>query len=164
MKHNATQADIDAVTGIVKEMGFRAEPIPGSERTAIGVLDNQEYVDDCKVLEQPGVERVIHVSKPYKLVSRDFHPEDTIVDVAGVKVGSASITLRSFERVSAATSVIGAGSGSVAESGSGGGTAEPRSSIGRPAQACNGIARLHDMARATRRRLDVRDRRSGMKS
>ena len=87
MNHNATQADVDAIAAVVKDMGFRAEPIPGSERTAIGVLGNHGYVDDSKILEMSGVQRVIHVSKPYKLVSRDFHPEDTIVDVAGVKVG-----------------------------------------------------------------------------
>jgi len=87
MNHNATQADVDAIAEVVKDMGFRAEPIPGSERTAIGVLGNHGYVDDSKILEMSGVQRVIHVSKPYKLVSRDFHPEDTIVDVAGVKVG-----------------------------------------------------------------------------
>lgn len=87
MNHNATQADVDTVVKTVQEMGFRAEPIPGSERTAIGVLGNHGYVDDTNILELPGVQRVIHVSKPYKLVSRDFHPEDTIVDVAGVRVG-----------------------------------------------------------------------------
>ncbi|MFA7060359.1 MAG: 3-deoxy-7-phosphoheptulonate synthase [Pedobacter sp.] len=87
MNHNATRADVDAIAEIVKDMGFRAEPIPGSERTAIGVLGNHGYVDDSKILEMSGVQRVIHVSKPYKLVSRDFHPEDTVVDVAGVKVG-----------------------------------------------------------------------------
>ena len=87
MNHNATKADVDAIAEVVKDMGFRAEPIPGSERTAIGVLGNHGYVDDSKILEMSGVQRVIHVSKPYKLVSRDFHPEDTIVDVAGVKVG-----------------------------------------------------------------------------
>jgi 3-deoxy-7-phosphoheptulonate synthase len=87
MNHNATQADIDAIAKAVQDMGFRAEPIPGSERTAIGVLGNHGYVDDTKILEMPGVQRVIHVSKPYKMVSRDFHPEATVVDVAGVKVG-----------------------------------------------------------------------------
>jgi 3-deoxy-7-phosphoheptulonate synthase len=87
MNHNATRAEIDAIAKAVQEMGFRAEPIPGSERTAIGVLGNHGYVDDTKILEMPGVQRVIHVSKPYKLVSRDFHPEATVVDVAGVKVG-----------------------------------------------------------------------------
>ncbi|MDA8427811.1 MAG: 3-deoxy-7-phosphoheptulonate synthase [Geobacteraceae bacterium] len=87
MNHNATQADVAAITKAVQDMGYTAAPIPGSERTAIGVLGNHGYVDDSKILEMPGVQRVIHVSKPYKLVSRDFHPEDTIVDVAGVKVG-----------------------------------------------------------------------------
>jgi len=87
MNHNATQPEVDAVVKAVQDMGFRAEPIPGSERTAIGVLGNHGYVDDTNILELPGVQRVIHVSKPYKLVSRDFHPENTIVDVAGVKVG-----------------------------------------------------------------------------
>jgi 3-deoxy-7-phosphoheptulonate synthase len=87
MNHNANQSDVEEITKVVKDMGFRAEPIPGSERTAIGVLGNHGYVDDSKILEMSGVQRVIHVSKPYKLVSRDFHPDDTIVDVAGVKVG-----------------------------------------------------------------------------
>jgi len=87
MNHNATQADIDAVNKAIADMGFTAAPIPGSERTAIGVLGNRGYVDDSKILELHGVQQVIHVSKPYKLVSRDFHPEDTVVDVAGVRVG-----------------------------------------------------------------------------
>ena len=87
MNHNATQTDIDSVNLAVQEMGYTPAPIPGSERTAIGVLGNHGYVDDSKILELPGVQRVIHVSKPYKLVSRDFHPEDTIVDVCGVSVG-----------------------------------------------------------------------------
>jgi len=87
MNHNATQAEIDTVVKTVQDMGFRAEPIPGSERTAIGVLGNHGFVDDTNILELSGVQQVIHVSKPYKLVSRDFHPEPTIVDVAGVKVG-----------------------------------------------------------------------------
>ncbi|MEI6306192.1 MAG: 3-deoxy-7-phosphoheptulonate synthase [Deltaproteobacteria bacterium] len=87
MNHNASQADIDTIVKTVQDMGFRAEPIPGSERTAIGVLGNRGYVDDTKILELPGVQRVIHVAKPYKLVSRDFHPENTIVDVGGISVG-----------------------------------------------------------------------------
>ncbi|MCE1226067.1 MAG: 3-deoxy-7-phosphoheptulonate synthase [Geobacteraceae bacterium] len=87
MNHTATQADIDKVIATVSEMGFTAAPIPGGERTAIGVLGNKGYVDDSKILDLPGVRQTIHVSKPYKLVSRDFHPGNTIVDVAGVKIG-----------------------------------------------------------------------------
>lgn len=87
MNHNAAQTEIDAVIKAIQDMGYTAAPIPGSERTAIGVLGNQGYVDDSNILELPGVQRVIHVSKPYKLVSRDFHPDDTIVDVAGIRIG-----------------------------------------------------------------------------
>jgi 3-deoxy-7-phosphoheptulonate synthase len=87
MNHTATQADIDTVIATVSEMGFTAAPIPGGERTAIGVLGNKGYVDDTKIRDLAGVQQAIHVSKPYKLVSRDFHPENTIVDVAGVKIG-----------------------------------------------------------------------------
>lgn len=87
MSHTATQADIDRVITTVADMGLTAAPIPGSQRTAIGVLGNKGYVDDTKIRDLAGVQQAIHVSKPYKLVSRDFHPENTIVDVAGVKIG-----------------------------------------------------------------------------
>jgi 3-deoxy-7-phosphoheptulonate synthase len=87
MSHTASQADIDKVIQTVTQLGFNAAPIPGSQRTAIGVLGNKGYVDDATIRDLPGVQQTIHVSKPYKLVSRDFHPENTIVDVAGVKIG-----------------------------------------------------------------------------
>ncbi|MCK4508831.1 MAG: 3-deoxy-7-phosphoheptulonate synthase [Desulfuromonadales bacterium] len=87
MHHSATDEQVQAVTDAVEAMGLTAEPIPGSLRTAIGVLGNQGYVDDTTIRELPGVREVIHVSKPYKLVSRDFHPKPTIVDVSGVKFG-----------------------------------------------------------------------------
>ena len=87
MHHNATDEQIIAVEQAVEAMGFKASPIPGSMRTAIGVLGNQGYVDDSSIRDLPGVRECIHVSKPYKLVSRDFHPESTVVTVGGVKVG-----------------------------------------------------------------------------
>ncbi len=87
MDHNATPEQIRAVEGAIKDMGLIAEPIPGSERTAIGVLGNQGYVDDSAIRTLPGVREIIHVSKPYKLVSRDFHPAATVVEVGSVKIG-----------------------------------------------------------------------------
>ena len=88
MNHSATQEQIRSVEKAVEAMGLHASPIPGSERTAIGVLGNQGYVDDSTIRELPGVVECIHVSKPYKLVSRDFHPEPTIVEVGSVKIGN----------------------------------------------------------------------------
>jgi 3-deoxy-7-phosphoheptulonate synthase len=87
MHHSATAEQIRTVQEAVQAMGLRAEPIPGSQRTAIGVLGNQGYVDDSGIRELPGVREVIHVSKPYKMVSRDFHPVSTVVEVGGVGVG-----------------------------------------------------------------------------
>lgn len=87
MNHKAGPKQIEAVTMAVEAMGLTAAPIPGSERTAIGVLGNKGYVDDTNIRDLPGVQEVIHVSKPYKLVSRDFHPRPTIVKVGGVEIG-----------------------------------------------------------------------------
>ena len=87
MNHKAGPKQIEAVTRAVEAMGLTAAPIPGSERTAIGVLGNKGYVDDSTIRDLPGVQEVIHVSKPYKLVSRDFHPRNTIVKVGSVEVG-----------------------------------------------------------------------------
>lgn len=88
MNHKAGKKQIDAVTKAIGRLGFTAVPIPGSERTAIGVLGNRGYVDDSTVRDLPGVQEVIHVSKPYKLVSRDFHPRNTIVKVRGIEIGA----------------------------------------------------------------------------
>jgi len=90
MKHNATESDVEKVTAAVSGMGYTPLPIPGRERTAIGVLGNQGYVDDSRILELSGVQGVLHVSKPYKLVSRDFHPGSSVVDVSGVSVGEGA--------------------------------------------------------------------------
>lgn len=87
MDHNASADQIDAVQKSIEKMGLRAEPIPGSLRTAIGVLGNQGYVDDTSIRDLPGVREIIHVSKPYKMVSRDFHPISTVVNAGGVPVG-----------------------------------------------------------------------------
>jgi 3-deoxy-7-phosphoheptulonate synthase len=87
MHHKAGRKQIEAVIAAVSKMGLTAAPIPGSERTAIGVLGNRGYVDDTTIRDLPGVQQVIHVSKPYKLVSRDFHPRVTIVKVCGVSIG-----------------------------------------------------------------------------
>jgi 3-deoxy-7-phosphoheptulonate synthase len=71
----------------VRRLGFTPQPIPGENRVAIGVLGNQGYVDEAPFRDLPGIQELIHVTKPYKLVSRDFHPADTAVTVGGVAVG-----------------------------------------------------------------------------
>ncbi len=125
MHHNATPAQIQAVTDAVAAMGLTAEPIPGSMRTAIGVLGNQGPVDDTAIRDLPGVREVIHVSKPYKLVSRDFHPESTVVEVAGVRIGDGATpvviagpcSIESEAQMLAAARVVKAAGGQVLRGG-----------------------------------------------
>jgi len=87
MDRNATQGHIDAVVTAIKALGLVPQPIPGETRVAIGVLGNQGYVDEEPFRDLPGIQELIHVTKPYKVVSRDFHPADTVVTVGGVRLG-----------------------------------------------------------------------------
>ena len=83
MKAQATPEEIQAVCDHIERLGFRAHPLPGAQRTAIGITGNQGEVDRGSFEEMSGVAEVIRVSKPYKLASRDVKQEDTIVRFAG---------------------------------------------------------------------------------
>ena len=83
MKAQATPEDIQVVCEHIERLGYRAHPLPGAQRTAIGITGNQGEVDRGNLEELPGVAEVIRVSKPYKLASRDVKQEDTVVRFAG---------------------------------------------------------------------------------
>jgi 3-deoxy-7-phosphoheptulonate synthase len=87
MEHKATEEQVGAVLDAVRRLGYTPQPIPGENRVAIGVLGNQGYVDEEPFRDLPGIQELIHVTKPYKLVSRDFHPADSVVRVGGIAVG-----------------------------------------------------------------------------
>lgn len=125
MHPHATAEQIDQVVAAVAAMGLRAEAIPGSLRTAIGVLGNQGYVDDSSIRNLPGVRETIHVSKPYKMASRDFHPQPTVVDVAGVRFGNGlcpvmiagPCSIETEEQMLAAAALVKAGGGQMLRGG-----------------------------------------------
>src|SRR5439155_5726278 len=78
----------------VEKMGLKAHPIPGAHRTAIGITGTQQRAADPEVLENfPGVREVIRVSHPYKLVSREAKPDDSVISVGGVDVGGNGIVV-----------------------------------------------------------------------
>ena len=81
MQSQATQEQIRAVCERVESLGYKAHPIPGSGRTAIGITGNTGTVDIASVESMPGVVECIPVSKPYKLVSRDVKEENTVVRI-----------------------------------------------------------------------------------
>jgi 3-deoxy-7-phosphoheptulonate synthase len=91
LKTDATKEEISSVTDKVKELGFTPHEISGVQRVAIGVTGNKAKVSADNFLVMPGVVDVLSVSKPFKLVGRDFKPENTIVDVGGVKFGGNEI-------------------------------------------------------------------------
>jgi 3-deoxy-7-phosphoheptulonate synthase len=94
MKHGATASEIDAVVRVIEEMGYEARPMPGAQRTAVGLVGNDGRVDSSRIEALSGVAEVIHVSKPYKQVSREWRQESTIVTLApGVHVGGDEVTL-----------------------------------------------------------------------
>ncbi|MFZ3263867.1 MAG: 3-deoxy-7-phosphoheptulonate synthase [Terriglobales bacterium] len=79
MQAQATEEQVRAVCQKIEALGYRAHSIPGAQRTAIGITGNKGEVDPGALDEMPGVQEVIRVSKPYKLVSRDTKPDNTIV-------------------------------------------------------------------------------------
>jgi 3-deoxy-7-phosphoheptulonate synthase len=93
MQAHATEEQIAAVCEKIQALGYRAHPIPGAQRVAIGITGNQGAIDPGEFDELPGVAEAIRVSKPYKLVSRDVKQEDTIVMVGGVPVGGPELAL-----------------------------------------------------------------------
>ena len=89
----ATAEDIERVVGTVRAHGLQAHPIPGAQRTAIGITGNRGAVDRAAFENLPGVAEVIPVSAPYKLVSREAKRENTVVSVGGVPVGGTRLAI-----------------------------------------------------------------------
>ena len=93
MDKNARPEQIDAVVKSIEKHGYTPRPIPGGERVSIGVLNNRGPVDGSLFLGMDGVKEVIPVTKPYKLVSREFHPENTTIPVGEITIGEGSLTI-----------------------------------------------------------------------
>jgi 3-deoxy-7-phosphoheptulonate synthase len=83
MKAQATPEQIQAVCDYIEQLGFRAHPLPGAQRTAIGITGNKGEVERGNLEELSGVAEVIRVSKAYKLASRDVKEEDTVIGFPG---------------------------------------------------------------------------------
>jgi 3-deoxy-7-phosphoheptulonate synthase len=93
MEAGARPEQIEAVVRHVEKLGLKAHPIPGAHRTAIGITGSQGSKDPTVLENFPGVKEVIQVTQPYKLVSREAKPDDSIVSVGGVDVGGKGIVV-----------------------------------------------------------------------
>jgi len=93
MDKGVTEREIRAVIERIEQMGFKANPIPGAERVAIGITGNQAPLDSEEFEAMPGVKEAIRVTKPYKLVSREMKSEDTVIAVRGREVGGRQLAI-----------------------------------------------------------------------
>ena len=84
MDKKATKEEIDVVVKAIEDYGWTARPIPGGQRVSIGVLNNSGPVDASIFLGFPGVKDAIPITRPYKLVSREFKVEDTIIEIGDI--------------------------------------------------------------------------------
>jgi len=93
MQHQATEEEVAQVVQAIEQMGLDAHPMPGPTRTAIGITGNSSSVDPRSLEVLPGVRELIRVTQPYKLASREMHPEDTIVEAGKARIGPGTFTV-----------------------------------------------------------------------
>ncbi len=94
MDHNASEAEIGRVCEVIEEMGYQARPMPGRQRTTVGLVGNDGRVDGSRLAALPGVLEIIHVTKPYKQVSREWKPDDTLVPLpGGLAIGGEDVVV-----------------------------------------------------------------------
>ena len=87
MKNDATEAQVQAVIQQIENLGYRGIPMPGAQRTAVCIIGNKGPVEDSQLLSLDGVKEAIPVTKPYKLVSRETHPQSTVITIDNIKIG-----------------------------------------------------------------------------
>jgi len=94
MKQNASEEEIDGVADAIEELGYEARPIPGRQRTAVGLIGNDGRVEPARFEGLAGVLEVIVVTHRYKQVSREWKEEDTVVSLAnGTRIGGDEVAI-----------------------------------------------------------------------
>ena len=91
MQVGATEAQVREVEERIRALGYRPHPIPGAERTAIGITGNHAPLDPAEFEAIPGVKEAIRVTRPYKLVSREVKPSDSVIEVGGRPIGGRRV-------------------------------------------------------------------------
>src|SRR6266436_8361708 len=93
MKADATDGQVEAVVRVIEGLGYKAHPMPGAARTAIGITGNTGAIDPTHFENLAGVAEAIRVSKPYKLITRDLRPEKTVVRVGDAAIGNRELAI-----------------------------------------------------------------------
>jgi 3-deoxy-7-phosphoheptulonate synthase len=94
MRHGAAEEEIQRVAATIEEMGYQARPMPGKQRTTVGLVGNDGRVDGSRLAALPGVQEIIHVTKPYKQVSREWKADSTVIRLpGGLSVGGDEVVV-----------------------------------------------------------------------
>lgn len=93
MKPTATEENLSAVVNKIEASGLRTHLSKGEEVTIVGVIGDKKIIANLELQMMAGVDKTVRITEKYKLVSRDFHPEDTIIDAGGVKIGDNEIVV-----------------------------------------------------------------------
>ena len=93
MKTTATKKEVDALMDRVIDEGCKVHPIFGTERVVIGVIGDGTTIERQQIARMAGVEEVVPISKPYKQASREFHPQNTIIQVGNVTIGGDELVV-----------------------------------------------------------------------
>jgi len=93
LKPDATQEQIEHIIQDIEKLELRPHVSKGEERTIIGVIGPEDAIRSLPVEAYPGVENVIPILKPFKLVGREFKPKDSVVNVGGVAIGGGTFTI-----------------------------------------------------------------------
>ncbi len=93
MKPGSTQENLAAVVKKIEDAGLRTHLSKGEEVTIVGVIGDKKIIANLELQMMADVDKTVRITEKYKLVSRDFHPEDTIIDAGGVKIGGKEIVV-----------------------------------------------------------------------
>ena len=93
MKPGSTAENLSAVVKKIEAAGLRTHLSKGEEVTIVGVIGDKKIIANLELQMMAGVDKTVRITEKYKLVSRDFHPEDTIIDAGGVKIGGSEVVV-----------------------------------------------------------------------
>src|SRR3989338_9197256 len=91
LRPDATKEQVDHIVERIKSLGLSVHISKGKERTILGAIGDESVLEGQPLEALPGVEKVMPILKPYKLVSREFQKEDTVIEVDGIKIGGKEI-------------------------------------------------------------------------
>ena len=131
MKQNAPLTEIERLEDELREKGFQVDRSRGSSKVVLGLVGDTTSLDERDFLSNEWVDKVMRVQEPYKRASRAFHPQDSVIDVAGVKVGGKKLVVMAGPCSIETPAQIGAIASAVKASGASmlrGGAFKPRTS------------------------------------